>query len=219
MLEAAIRPLVPEERLVLYAAGRTDTGVHALGQVVSLVTQSCLPTERWAIALNSLLPMDIAVAKVEDMDAGFHARFSARARTYGYGLWTRRTRSALWGRYSMHVRRPLDIEAMRKAAAFLVGSHDFAAYSRMGGNPGKTTVRDLRHLSVRRSGDDKLLIRATANGFLRTMVRNIVGMLLKVGYGDLAPGAARDILETRDRIQNPCAPVAPQGLFLWRVDY
>ena len=215
----ALAPLVPEERPVIYAAGRTDTGVHAIGQVVSLTTDSRLPTERWAIALNSLLPPDVAIARAEEADAAFHARFSARARTYGYLLWTRRTRSALWGRYSLHVRRPLDVDAMRQASASLIGTHDFAAYARTGGNPGKTTVRDLHHLSARRVGEDRVLIRATANGFLRTMVRNLVGTLLKVGVGELPPGAAREILETHDRTQNPCAPAGPHGLFLWRVDY
>ena len=219
VLETAIAPLVPEKRPVLYAAGRTDTGVHAVGQVVSLSTDSRLPAERWAIALNSLLPPDVAIAKAEEADAAFHARFSARTRTYGYLLWTRRTRSALWGRYSLHVRRPLDVNAMQRASASLVGTHDFAAYARAGGNPGKTTVRNLHHLSVRRVGEDRILIRVTANGFLRTMVRNLVGTLLKVGHGELPPGAVWEILETRDRTQNPCAPAAPHGLFLRRVDY
>ena len=91
------------------AAGRTDTGVHALGQVVSFQTEARIPTERLAIALNSVLPRDIAVARAEDAPDDFHARFSARRRTYVYLLWTRRTRSALWGRYSLHVRRPLDV--------------------------------------------------------------------------------------------------------------
>lgn len=200
------------------AAGRTDTGVHALGQVVSFETTNGLPLERWAIALNSLLPRDLAVAKAEEAPPGFHARFAARRRTYGYLIWTRRTRSAIWNRYSLHWRRALDVDAMRGGARLLVGTHDFAAFARAGGNPGKTTVRDLERLSVRRVSGG-LLVTATASGFLRSMVRNLVGALLAVGAGDLPPAALTDILESRDRSRNPVPPAAPHGLCLMRVDY
>ncbi len=218
VLGEAVSTLVPRETITLYGAGRTDIGVHALGQVVSLETESLLPIERWGIALNSLLPPDLAVAKVEEAAPDFHARFSATQRTYGYLIWTRRTRSAIWGRYSLHVRRTLDIDAMREAAALLVGTHDFASFARAGGNPGRTTTRDLRRLSVRpmRNG---LLVTATANGFLRTMVRNLVGALVTVGTGELPPVALEEILALRDRARNPIPPAAPQGLCLLRVDY
>lgn len=215
----ALAPLLPEETFKLAAAGRTDTGVHALGQIVSFMTESRLPLERWAIALNSRLPKDVSVARAEEAPDGFHARFSARSRTYQYLLWTRRTRSAVWGRYSLHVRRPLDVSAMRAAAQSLVGTHDFAAYARSGGDPGPTTVRNLYRLSIRRKPQGLIGVTVQANGFLRSMVRNIVGVLLQVGQGDLPPEAAAHILSTRDRTQNPCAPVAPHGLCLWRVSY
>ncbi len=218
VLTETLSRLLPREEVALNAAGRTDTGVHALGQVVSFTTESALPLERWAIALNSMLPRDLAVARAEEAPPGFHARFSARQRTYGYLIWTRRTRSALWGRYSLHYRRLLDVEAMRQAALPLIGAHDFAAFARSGGDPGATTVRDLRRLSVRRVRDG-LLVTATANGFLRSMVRNLVGALLAVGSGDLPPEALTEILATRDRTCNPIAPAAPQGLCLLRVDY
>lgn len=219
VLIAALKPLLPEEAVTLAGAGRTDTGVHALGQVVSFTTESRLPLERWAIALNSRLPPDVSVARAEEVPAGFHARFSARARTYQYLLWTRRSRSALWGRYSLHVRRPLDVPAMRTAARLLIGTHDFAAYARSGGDPGPTTVRNLYRLSIRRKSQGLIGVTVQANGFLRSMVRNLVGVLLAVGHGDLPPEAAARILDTRDRTQNPCAPAAPYGLCLWRVEY
>ena len=174
VLGRAVSTLVPREEIVLHGAGRTDVGVHALGQVVSFETESSLPTERWAIALNSLLPRDLAVARVEEAAPDFHARFSARQRTYGYLIWTRRTRSAIWGRYSLHCRRPLDVGLMRQAAAPLIGTHDFASFARAGGNPGRTTVRNLHRLSVRQM-QNGLLVTVTANGFLRSMVRNLVG--------------------------------------------
>jgi tRNA pseudouridine38-40 synthase len=219
VLATSILPLVPEDTVTLNAAGRTDAGVHALGQIVSFRTESRLPIERWAIALNTNLPMDLSVARAEEAAPEFHARFSARARTYAYTIWTRRTRSALWGRYSMHVRRPLDVAVMRQAAQTLIGPQDFAAYARRGGNPGPSTVRDLRRISLRPLSNGALVVTVTANAFLRSMVRNIVGVLIEIGVGDLPPEAAHDILETRDRVQNPCAPAVPQGLCLWRVDY
>lgn len=218
VLEATLSQIAGGERIVVNGAGRTDVGVHALGQVVSFRTESRLPTERWAIGLNSLLPPDIAVAKAEDVPDDFHARFSARQRTYGYLIWTRRTRSAIWNRYSLHCRRPLDLEAMRQAALPLIGAHDFTAYARAGGNPGRTKVRDLRRLSVRRTRNGFLVI-VTANGFLRSMVRNLVGGLVTVGAGDLPPEGLMDILALRDRAKNPIPPAAPQGLSFLRVDY
>jgi len=218
VLEETLKRLVPREDITLYGAGRTDIGVHALGQVVSLQTESSLPLERWAIALNSLLPPDAAIAKAEEAAPQFHARFSAKQRTYGYLIWTRRTRSALWGRYSLHYRGDLDVDLMRQAAQPLVGVHDFAAFARYGGNPGRTTVRDLSRLSVRRVPNG-LLVTATANGFLRTMVRNLVGGLIAVGSGKAQIETLEEILATRDRVLNPIAPAAPQGLCLLRVDY
>lgn len=218
VLGQAVSTLVPREQITLNGAGRTDVGVHALGQVVSFETESALPIERWAIALNSLLPRDIAVAQVEEAAPDFHARFSARRRTYAYLIWTRRTRSAIWGRYSLHFRRPLDVTLMRQAAAPLIGAHDFASFARAGGDPGRTTTRDLSRLSVRQM-QNGLLVTVAASGFLRSMVRNLVGGLVTVGVGDLPPSALEEILARRDRALNPIPPAVPQGLCLLRVDY
>lgn len=205
--------------VLLQAAGRTDTGVHALGQVVSFRTTSAVPTQRLAIALNGKLPRDVAVAAAEEVDDEFHARFSAKSRTYGYLVWTRRTRSAIWGRYSLHVRRPLDVNRMRAEGAALVGTHDFAAYAKMGGSPGPSTVRRLERLSIRRLSEGRVLFVLTANGFLRAMVRNIVGALIDVGKGRIDPGTLAMILNGMDRDANPCAPAPAHGLCLLRVDY
>lgn len=218
VLQETLAGLLPRERPLLHAAGRTDTGVHALGQVVSFSTDSALPLERWAIALNSLLPPDVAVARAEEVPEDFHARFSARRRTYGYLIWTRRTRSAIWNRYSLHHRRPLDLAAMRLAARPLLGEHDFASYARQSSEPKATTVRILHRLAIRRVPNGLLVI-ACANGFLRTMVRNLVGGLVAVGVGEQAPDVLEQILNLRDRSRNPIPPVLPHGLFLLRVDY
>jgi tRNA pseudouridine38-40 synthase len=218
VLATAVAKIV-NHPVVLHAAGRTDTGVHALGQVVSFKTTGTVPIERLAIALNSVLPPDIAVAKAEEAAPDFHARFSAKSRTYGYLVWTRRSRSAIWGRYSLHVRRPIDIDRMREASVDLVGSHDFAAFAKTGGSPGPSTVREVRCLTVRRMSGGRILFVVTANGFLRSMVRNIVGLLLEIGAGDLEPKSVREILDTRDRVANPVAPAAPHGLCLLKVEY
>ena len=218
VLQEVLGTLLPREQPTLYGAGRTDTGVHALGQVVSFQTESALPLERWAIALNSLLPPDVAVARAEEVPDDFHARFSARRRTYGYLIWTRRTRSAIWNRYSLHHRRPLDLEAMRLAAKPLLGDQDFASFARQSSKPNASTTRTLHRLSVRRVPNG-LLVTASANGFLRTMVRNLVGGLLAVGVGEQTPDTLSEILSLRDRSRNPIPPALPQGLFLLRVDY
>ena len=210
---------VMDEAVTLYAAGRTDTGVHARGQVVSFQSGGRVPVERLAIALNANLPRDLAVASALHAPDAFHARFSARARTYGYLLWTRRTRSALWGRFSLHCRRPIDLALMHRASQSLIGVHDFAGFAKSGGDPGPTTVRQVQSLRLRRLNQHAVLMTVTANGFLRSMVRNIMGTLLEVGYGDLMPDAVAEILRTARREANPCPPAAPQGLCLLRVDY
>lgn len=217
-LQEAVQSVMPGE-WTLYAAGRTDTGVHGVGQVVSFTASGRIPTERLARALNGNLPTDIAVVRATEESLGFHARFSALSRTYIYLVSTAPTRSAIWGRYSFHVPQPLDIGAMQAAADALVGIHDFAAYARSGGDPGPTTVRDLLQFRIRRVGRDKIAFVLTANGFLRSMVRNLTGAVLEVGLGKLAQNAPLEILETRDRIQNPVPPLPPQGLCLLRVDY
>jgi tRNA pseudouridine38-40 synthase len=217
VLQAAIESIVCHP-VTLHAAGRTDTGVHALGQVVSLKTTSALPIERVAIAVNSRLPNDLAVAGAHEAGPRFNARFSAVARTYLYVVLQRRTRSAIWGRYSMHVRRELAVPAMRAAAARLIGAHDFAAFARSGGNPGPTTVRRLDRIAIRQSGD-RIYFVITANAFLRSMVRNIVGALIDIGTGEIDPDRVAGLLEAGGRAENPCAPAAAHGLCLWRVHY
>ncbi len=218
ILTKAITHISPREPIAVYAAGRTDTGVHALGQVISFQTSSPIPIERFAIALNSNLPSDVSVVQVEEQPRGFHARFSAKSRTYGYLLWTRTTRSAIWGRYSLHVRSPLNVAAMRSAAQHLVGIHDFAAYGKAG-DVKQPTVREIESLSIRCLSEGRVLVVVTASGFLRSMVRNIVGMLLEVGKENASPDTAWEVLQLGRRAANPYPPAAPQGLFLWHVRY
>ncbi len=201
-------------------AGRTDSGVHALGQVIHFDSATRLMTERLVSALNGVLPKDVAVSCGSDVESGFHARFSAIRRSYVYLIHNRTQRPALWNRYSLHEPRELNVGAMRDAANALVGVHDFSSFANSGGDPGSTTVRRLEKLQVRRaSGGSMIVVRCTANAFLRSMVRNLVGSLVDVGRGALSPNDLQAILDSKDRTKNPSATIAARGLCLLKVDY
>jgi tRNA pseudouridine38-40 synthase len=207
-------------KVIVHGAGRTDSGVHALGQVAHFETASVLPVERIERGLNALLPRDVSVREACEVDGDFHARFSAKRRTYLYLTLNRSARSAIWDRYSLHEPAALNADAMRQAARSLVGTHDFRAFANAGGEPGSTTVRRLERLSVRRArGGESIVIVAAANAFLRSMVRNLVGALLDVGRGSIGPDEPAVFLVKRDRTQNPCATAPPRGLCLYRIDY
>jgi tRNA pseudouridine38-40 synthase len=196
VLEAALSRLLAE-RVKLTAAGRTDAGVHASGQVVSFCTASAFPFDRLAAALNSLLPEDLSVRETTVVERGFSARFSARERTYLYAIRNRHARSALLARYAHLVVYPLDLAAMRAAAGYLVGTHDFRSFC--GTLPdGGSTLRTVARLEIEPCGE-LVRIAVTADGFLHHMVRAIVGTLLECGRGRRAPGELRAILAARDR--------------------
>lgn len=214
-LEAAIA-LRTKSHSRVTASGRTDAGVHALGQVISFSADTRIPTDRMAIALNSALPADVSVRVVEETTVDFSARFSASSRIYAYLLLNRRTPSALWRRYSTQCPEPLDIAAMQRAASFLLGEQDFAAFANEL-QPDKPTYRDVMRCSVA-TVRSLVIVRIEANAFLRGMVRCIVGTLLNVGTGVYAPEYVRDILQSRDRcMSGPSAP--PQGLCLLKVRF
>lgn len=214
-LEAALAQLLGGP-VKIAGAGRTDAGVHATGQVVSLVTQRAFPFEHLAAALNASLPTDLSVIESGIAGPDFSARFSALERTYVYAILARRQRDALLARYACHVWRRLDLERMKEAASSLVGEHDFRSFC---GTPpeGGITVRTIRRLEIAASGD---LIRLTvsADGFLHRMVRTIVGTLVEVGSGRRPPDAIPAVLEARDRAA--AGFTAPScGLYLAGVRY
>jgi len=214
-LETAIQQIT-QVHLAVIAAGRTDAGVHALGQVVSFRSEKALNPEEWQRSLNGLLPPDISVRRVESVADDFHARYSARTKLYEYRILSRPERPALDRHRIWHIRHPLDLTAMREAAGYLIGRHDFSSFQ---GHPTDTEnpVCDLQRLDLVHE-PPMIRIEVLADRFLKQMVRAIVGTLVEVGQGKRTPQAMKDILEAKDR---PAAgyTAPPQGLYLMRVGY
>jgi len=218
LVEDALRP-IEGAAVAVHGAGRTDAGVHALAQVASATIASALPAGTLLRALNATLPPQVRVLGAEEVAGGFHARFSALAKTYEYRLVNAPLVSAFLYRYVWHVPPPLDIAAMRAAAAPLAGRHDFAAFQGAGSGAA-SSVRTVLDLGWQDGGgfDLPLVFRITGDGFLRHMVRNIVGTLVEVGAGRTPVGQVETILASRDRTQ--AGPTAPaHGLFLTVVRY
>ncbi|MBI3327544.1 MAG: tRNA pseudouridine(38-40) synthase TruA [Nitrospinae bacterium] len=215
VLEQALAAIVGETVRV-NSAGRTDSGVHALAQVVSFQSTSPLPCDALQRALNSLLPRDVAVHAVQDAPASFHARYSAQGKVYEYRILNRPVRSALRLRYVWHVPQPLHLEVMEAAAAYMRGTHDFASFQ-AAGSAVQSSERTLTELKIAREGDE-IVLRFAADGFLRYMVRNMVGTLVEVGRGARAPADIKTILEARDR-RRAGITAPPHGLYLVQVLY
>jgi tRNA pseudouridine38-40 synthase len=200
----------------LTGAGRTDAGVHAVGQVITFSAETRIPTDRIAIALNSALPSDVYVRSAAEVDPEFNARFSASSRIYGYVIRCSETRSPLWRRFSAPCKHALNVSAMQEAAAMLIGEQDFAAFANQL-QPQEPTMRNVMRCSVAQHGRF-VVVRIEANAFLRGMVRCIVGTLMQVGDGTRSPDIVQELIQSRDRrLAGPSAPA--QGLCLLRVRY
>lgn len=208
--------LLDHRHVNIHGAGRTDSGVHALGQVASFAIERDV-TPRWLRdAINGNLDRDIRVREVELVTTEFHARLSAKQKTYEYRIWTGAVVSPFAYRYVYHCRASLNVDAMRRAADALTGEHDFSAFTGIGSLV-ESTVRTLKHLSIE-PAEEMLVVTAQANGFLRYMVRTIVGTLLEVGRGDRTVESVAECLASRDRgLAGQTAPAC--GLTLMRVDY
>jgi tRNA pseudouridine38-40 synthase len=206
------------ETVKITGAGRTDAGVHATGQVVSFSTEVCDAEERVTQALNAMLPPDCSVRDVARAGAEFSARFSARGRTYVYGILTRRERSALLEREAWHVPYDLDLGAMNDAARHFIGEHDFATFcTAQAAREAHSTFRAVARFDVERRGQ-LIRIEIAANAFLHRMVRVLVGTLVECGRGRRRPDEMPGILATRD--PSAAGPVAPaHGLYLAGVRY
>jgi tRNA pseudouridine38-40 synthase len=214
-LEAAIGEIAGHPVGVV-AAGRTDAGVHALGQVAHFDTTAERSPRSWTLGANTQLPVDVAVLWAMPVAGDFHARYSALARTYRYVIQNRSTRPALARARVCWVHEPLDAAAMHAAAQVLVGEHDYSSF-RAAECQSRTPLRRLGALRVWREGE-RVCLEVTANAFLHHMVRNIAGTLIAVGTGERPAAWVRSVLEARDRrVAGVTAPAG--GLYLLRVDY
>ena len=215
-LEAALSRLC-NQPITVTGAGRTDAGVHALGQAANFFTQAPRTLDEIISGGNALLPDQIAIQSAEIVPPDFHARYSAQGKIYYYDLFTGPIRPALFRHYVWHVGPGLDLDSMAQALTALLGEHDFAAFQSTGTEV-KTSVRTMVRTDMKKLDDGRIRITFEANGFLRHMVRALVGTLVDIGRGRLNGPQMAHILASRDRDQaGPTAP--PQGLFLQQVIY
>jgi len=215
VLEDALRQMLGEAVRVA-AAGRTDAGVHASGQVASFSLQREVAADTLLRALNALTPRDVSIRELDVVADDFDPRRAARSRVYGYRIWNTRWPSPFWRRYAWHVPRPLDVGRMRAAAASLIGEHDFTSFQAAGCDADNPVRRVLR--SEVDGAAELLTYTIEATAFLRHMVRNIIGTLVEVGSGERAVDDIPRLLAARDRtLAGPTVPAC--GLCLQRVTY
>jgi tRNA pseudouridine38-40 synthase len=203
--------------LRVHGSGRTDAAVHALAQCANVDVPKLLPTDRWVKALNALLPSSIRVLRCRYVSKNFHARFSAKGKTYRYRIWTTPILPPLEYRRAWHVAQPLDLKVLKSAAKHFVGSHDFAAFAANRGKPEPGTIRTINSIRVRQEGPC-ITIEVDGDGFLYKMVRLMVGALVKCALGKLP------VTEIMSRLKSGKAGSArvvapPEGLYLVRVRY
>ncbi len=212
-----------QEPVVLLASGRTDAGVHALGQVASFKTQSNLSALEFQRALNALLPATIRISEAEETGPDFSARWSAKSKVYRYRIYRGRVVAPMLWRYVLHYPFPLNEEAMQEAAAKFVGAHDFSSFAASTGSEDddkeRNMIREIYGAELKRTDDgEELWFTVHGKSFLRYMVRKMVGTLLEVGRGRLAPEDIEKLYELRDRSKSgPTVP--PQGLFMVKVEH
>ncbi|OGL41777.1 MAG: tRNA pseudouridine(38-40) synthase TruA [Candidatus Schekmanbacteria bacterium RIFCSPHIGHO2_02_FULL_38_11] len=215
-----------QEKINLTGAARTDAGVHALGQVANFHSSKLFLSsdnvflwqnnKNFLRFLNCVLPKDISVKNIEAVDEEFHSRFKSKGKVYKYQIWKSPIHSPFYYPYSWHIWYKLDIESMKEAAKYLVGEKDFASFQGTGCDA-KSTVRRIDLIEIKTNGE-LFEIWVKGSGFLKHMVRNMVGTLVKVGTGEISPHIMKDILNAKDR--RTAGPTAPaKGLFLVEVKY
>ncbi len=214
-IEKAIEKVFGEKHC-LYGASRTDSGVHARGQIANFKISRDFPVKKIAQALNGVLPQDISIGKAVEVPLSFHSRFHAKKKIYTYVIFNSRSRDPFGERYMWRVGYPLDVGLMKKEAMVLIGTHDFKCFQARDKKE-RTSIRTITDISVRKTGR-RVIVRVQGDGFLYNMVRNIVGTLVDIGRGYLPQGIMLDILNSRDRTK--AGPTAPaRGLFLIKVSY
>lgn len=216
VLESTLQKIHKGEMIKVTGSGRTDAGVHAQGQVIHFDSPLHIPVEKWPTVLNGVLPNDIAIKQVLKVDNDFHARFSVTQKEYRYKIYTGATRDPFKQKFYYHYPYPLDIQEIKAASEYLLGTHDFTSFC-----SAKTEVvdkvRTISEFSYMQE-DDELIFTFIGNGFLYNMVRILVGTLLEIGNGKIAADQIPVILEAKNRAS--AGKTAPaEGLYLWKVYY
>ena len=217
-IERAIQLITGEENIDLIASGRTDAGVHALGQVANFKTNNeSIPIEKFALAINTKLKKSIRVKKAEEVDERFHSRYTCKKKTYRYVINNNECESAIYRNFEYHMPIKLNIEEMQKAVKYFEGKHDFKAF-KASGTSSKSSVRIIYLAEVKKADEGRIHIELTGNGFLYNMVRIIAGTLLDVGMEKIKPEEIPQIIKKGDRkLAGKTLP--PGGLFLVKVEY
>lgn len=214
-IERAIYNITGEE-VELYASGRTDAGVHSLGQVANFKTESKIPIEKIAIAINSQVKNSIRIVHAEEVDENFHSRYHCKRKTYRYVINNSPYGSSIYRNLEYHMPIKLDVKKMQQAISYFEGEHDFKAF-KSSGTSSKSSVRTIYSGIVKEDGN-RVMIELTGNGFLYNMVRIIAGTLVDVGLGKIEPDEIPEIIESRDRTRAG-KTLPPYGLFLVSVEY
>lgn len=214
-IEQAIKQITGED-VELNASGRTDAGVHALGQVANFKTNSKIPIEKFAIAINSKLKRSIVIKRAEEVDERFHSRLSCKRKTYRYIINNSQEGTAIYRNLETHIPQKLDVEKMQKAVKYFEGEHDFKAF-KASGTSSKSSVRTIYKANVYQE-NEKIFIELTGNGFLYNMVRIIAGTLVDVGLGKIEPEEIPKIIQEGKR-ENAGKTLPPNGLYLVKVMY
>lgn len=205
------------ETVKIHGSGRTDQGVHAKCQVAHFDLKKEWLSRRLFGALNALLPDDIRILKAQRTETNFHARRSAKSKEYRYFIWNGENVSPFDRLYKTHIKRKLDVTRMREAASFLIGEHDFKAFTASSKTTIKSTIRTIFSLEIKTKGNE-IIVLVKGSGFLYKMVRSIVGWLIEVGDGSVEPRDTTKVLASCKRTSR--VPTAKaKGLFLWKVDY
>lgn len=207
---------VTKEKIELIGSSRTDSGVHARGFVANFKTNSKIPSEKFREALNVKLPMDIVIVKSEEVESDFHSRYSAKGKTYSYTIYNDDRPLAIGRQYVLHKKDRLNIDDMKTACKYIIGTQDFSSFKSSGSST-KTSVRTVSKLYIEEK-EKFITVYITGDGFLYNMVRIIVGTLLEVGKGKIKPEEIKNIISQRDRTKSgPCVPA--NGLILENVYY
>ena len=214
-IEQAIKSITGEE-VELNASGRTDAGVHALGQVANFKTNSQIPIEKFAMAINSKLKKSIIIKKAEEVDERFHSRLNCKKKTYRYIINNSPEGTAIYRYLETHIPQKLNFEKMKQALKYFEGEHDFKAF-KASGTSSKNSIRTIYETNIYEN-EDRIIIELTGNGFLYNMVRIIVGTLVEVGMGKIEPSQIENILKEGKR-ENAGKTLPPNGLYLLEVKY